>query len=158
MQSAYVRVDYNLKEGPRPMVFWQTFFSMKSPSGSSSGSAVAVSTSYVPFSVSTDTDRLLVALILPRRLLIPECHTMDAAGPLAKTASGLATLMDVMRNDPGKTGQDSYTSAVGHTWSGLSIGVLGYTICMFHVLFLQRGETATAQIVCHMPLWYGQSR
>ncbi|OAP53885.1 hypothetical protein AYL99_11907 [Fonsecaea erecta] len=80
------------------------------PSGSSSGSAVAVSAGYSPFSIGTETDGSLIvpagraALytikptigLVPQARIVPISSTFDSAGPMAKTPYDMAVLLDVI--------------------------------------------------------------
>ena len=75
---------------------------------------------------------------------------MDAAGPMAKTPYGLASLLDVLRDD--STSGDKrplYTSVLDQTWAGLSIGALDYKQWIFPPSFMKPDESATAQMVKH---------
>ena len=86
--------------------------------------------------------------LVPQDGLIPVCHTMDAAGPMAKTPYDLAILLDAMR-EGGKNGKEDilYTSVLKDSWSELSIGALDYTEWIFPPDFMKPEESATAQMV-----------
>lgn len=85
-----------------------------SPSGSSSGSAVAVAAGIVPAAVGTDTSFSILACAqengvcglkppvgaLPWAGIIPIAHTLDSAGPLATNMSDTLRLYSAMRDKP----------------------------------------------------------
>jgi amidase len=91
----------------------------RSPSGSSSGSAVAAAANLCAAAVGTETDGSIVspaghcALVgikptvglLSRSGIVPIAHSQDTAGPLARTVADAATLLGAMagggRADPG---------------------------------------------------------
>ena len=132
------------------------------PSGSSSGSAVAVAAGYAPFSIGTETNGSLVwpasrcALysikptvgLVSQRGIVPVSHTCDAAGPMAKTPYDLALVLDQLIN----TSEDySFTSALKKSWSDIAVGVLDYKKWWHDASFLKPVEEATAQMV--QPTW-----
>jgi aspartyl-tRNA(Asn)/glutamyl-tRNA(Gln) amidotransferase subunit A len=114
-----------------------------SPSGSSSGSAVAVAAGLVPVSLGTDTGGSIrgpaaacgVAGLKPtygrvsRRGVVPNSFSHDHAGPLAWTCRDLALVLSVMAgHDPGDPGSverevPAYTAALNGSVKGLIIGV-----------------------------------
>ena len=85
-----------------------------SPSGSSSGSAVAVAAGIVPAAVGTDTSFSIIACAqdngvcglkppagtLPADGIVPIARTLDSAGALAKDFSTAIRLYSAMRDDP----------------------------------------------------------
>lgn len=85
-----------------------------SPSGSSSGSAVAVAAGIVPAAVGTDTSFSIIACAqdngvcglkppagtLPAEGIIPIAGTLDSAGAIAKDFSTAIRLYSAMRDDP----------------------------------------------------------
>jgi len=85
-----------------------------SPSGSSSGSAVAVSAGIVSAAVGTDTSFSTVACalengvcglkppvgVLPSKGIIPIAKTLDSAGAIAQNFSDALTLYSAMRDEP----------------------------------------------------------
>ncbi len=85
------------------------------PSGSSTGSAVAVALRLAPVSVGTETGGSIMSPamrngvvglkptigLVPRTGILPISHTLDTAGPMANKVSDLAVLLSSMRsNDP----------------------------------------------------------
>lgn len=86
----------------------------RNPSGSSSGSGVAVSANLCAIAVGTETDGSIVSPanvngvvglkptvgLLSRSGIIPIAHTQDTAGPMGRTVRDVALLLGVM------TGQD----------------------------------------------------
>lgn len=84
------------------------------PSGSSSGSAVAVSAGIVPMAVGTDTSFSIVACAqingicglkppigtLSDKGIIPIARTLDSAGPMAQNFSDTLKLYSAMREEP----------------------------------------------------------
>lgn len=114
-----------------------------SPSGSSSGSAVAVAAGLVPVSLGTDTGGSIrgpaaacgVAGLKPtygrvsRRGVVPNSFSHDHAGPLAWTCRDLALVLGVIAghdpHDPGSAGVEvpDYAAALNGSVKGLVIGV-----------------------------------
>jgi amidase len=91
----------------------------RSPSGSSSGSGVAVSASLCAIAVGTETDGSIVspsaasALVgvkptvglVSRSGIVPISHSQDTAGPMARTVRDAALLLEVLAaRDPGDAG------------------------------------------------------
>ncbi len=84
------------------------------PSGSSSGSAVAVSAGIVPMAVGTDTSFSIIACAqvngicglkppigaLSSEGIIPIARTLDSAGPMARNMSDALKLYSAMRDEP----------------------------------------------------------
>lgn len=85
------------------------------PSGSSTGSAVAVSLRLAPVAVGTETGGSIMSPsmkngiiglkptigLVPRTGILPISHTLDTAGPMANEVEDLAVLLSAMRsNDP----------------------------------------------------------
>lgn len=106
--------------------------SEKTPGGSSSGSAVAVSAGFAPVAIGTETDgsiqvpadrAALYAIkatvgVLPTEGLMPFSSFSDSLGPMAKSAKDIANLLTIMDN-----GTD-YTQFLSAKWEGLRIGFL----------------------------------
>jgi len=98
-------------------------------SGSSSGSAVAIAAGLAPLSVGTETCGSIIcpaqnADILglkptigavPNEGIIPISHTLDTAGPMAKTAEGLKILFEVMADQ---------NLEIPESLKGITIGVI----------------------------------
>ncbi len=82
----------------------------RTPSGSSSGSAIAVAAAYAPVAVGTETDGSvtspsaacsLVGMkptvgLVSRSGIIPISHSQDTAGPMTRTVADLAALLSAM--------------------------------------------------------------
>lgn len=82
----------------------------RNPSGSSSGSAVAVSANYCAVAVGTETDGSIVSPsnacgivglkptvgLVSRAGVIPIAHSQDTAGPMARTVADAAALLSAM--------------------------------------------------------------
>ncbi|HUR46225.1 MAG TPA: amidase [Candidatus Saccharimonadales bacterium] len=82
----------------------------RNPSGSSSGSAVAVSASLCPVAIGTETDGSIVSPssyngivgikptvgLVSRAGIIPISHTQDTAGPMARTVRDAAILLGAL--------------------------------------------------------------
>ncbi len=82
----------------------------RTPSGSSSGSAVAVSANLCPVAIGTETDGSIVSPstccgivgikptlgLLSRAGIIPIAHSQDTAGPMARTVADAATLLGAL--------------------------------------------------------------
>lgn len=85
----------------------------RNPSGSSSGSAVAVAASYAPLAVGTETNGSIVSPsgmcgivgikptvgLVSRAGIIPISHFQDTAGPMATTVEDAATMLTVLAGD-----------------------------------------------------------
>ncbi len=98
----------------------------RNPSGSSSGSAVAVSANFCPVAVGTETDGSIVSPanacgivgikptlgLVSRGGVIPLAHSQDTAGPMARTVADAAVLLGAMA---GVDARDGATAAAkGH--------------------------------------------
>jgi amidase len=82
----------------------------RTPRGSSSGSAVAVSANFCPLSIGTETDGSVVSPssacsiiglkptvgLIGRTGIIPIAHSQDTAGPMARTVTDVAILLGVL--------------------------------------------------------------
>src|SRR5262245_29392245 len=101
----------------------------RSPSGSSSGSAVAVAANLAPLAIGTETDGSITAPstncgivgikptvgLWSRAGIIPISHSQDTAGPMARTVRDAAILLGVIA---GVDGADTATAASqGHAQS-----------------------------------------
>jgi amidase len=96
----------------------------RTPSGSSSGSAVAVSANLCAIAVGTETDGSIVSPasingivgikptvgLVSRRGIVPISHSQDTAGPLARSVRDAAVMLGIMT---GLDGEDSASAAVG---------------------------------------------
>lgn len=96
----------------------------RTPSGSSSGSAVAVSSNLCAIAVGTETDGSIVSPasingivgikptvgLISRRGIVPISHSQDTAGPLARSVRDAAVMLGVMA---GLDADDPASAAVG---------------------------------------------
>jgi len=105
--------------------------------GSSSGSAVAVAAGLAPVAVGTETNGSIICPaqvngvvgfkpsfgLLPNDFMVPISSTQDTAGPIAKTVSGAALMLDAM------TGWDHrfYERLDSNVLKGLRVGVLDFS-------------------------------
>ncbi|OQU98903.1 hypothetical protein CLAIMM_04614 isoform 2 [Cladophialophora immunda] len=150
VQSAYVRDKVDPADGKD---------SHSNPSGSSSGSAVAVSAGYSPFSIGTETDGSLIlpagraALytikptigLVPQAGIVPISSNFDSAGPMAKSSYDLAVLLDAIV-DPDRKLPQSYTSALTESWSDISVATLDPEVWNLPDSWLRHVENATQQM------------
>jgi amidase len=111
----------------------------QSPSGSSSGSAIATSAGLCPVSLGTETFGSLVNPanraslytlkptlgIVPGEGILPISKHFDTAGPIAKTVVDVANLLTVLV-DSHKTEVPAggYSSALGGAWGDIKVGTL----------------------------------
>lgn len=119
----------------------------RNPCGSSSGSAVAVSANLTVLAIGTETDGSIVCPaavngivgikptlgLVSRDGIIPIAHSQDTAGPMARTVSGAALLLEAIAakdpQDPAAAGRDDavpdYSAALDEdALRGKRIGVL----------------------------------
>ncbi|MEY3006641.1 MAG: hypothetical protein RI942_983, partial [Pseudomonadota bacterium] len=105
--------------------------------GSSSGSAVAVAAGLAPLAVGTETNGSIICPaqvngvvgfkpsfgLLPNDFMVPISSTQDTAGPITKTVSGAALMLDAM------TGWDHrfYERLNSNVLKGLRVGVLDFS-------------------------------
>ena len=101
----------------------------RNPSGSSSGSGVAVSASLCAVAVGTETDGSVVAPasacgivgikptlgLVSRSGIVPIAHSQDTAGPMARTVADAAALLEVM---VGEDPRDASTRGARVNWRG----------------------------------------
>ncbi|KAK1237363.1 hypothetical protein MKX08_002988 [Trichoderma sp. CBMAI-0020] len=132
-----------------------------SPSASSSGSAVVVAAGYAPLSVGTETDGSLICPagrasvytikptigLISQKGLIPVSHTMDSAGPMAKTPYDIAAFLDTLREEdaPGYPA-GGYTSLLPGSMSEFSVAAVDYTGWIFPPEYMAPVESATAEM------------
>ncbi len=120
----------------------------RNPSGSSSGSAVAVAANLAAVAVGTETDGSIVSPssvnglvgikptlgLISRSGIVPIAHSQDTAGPMARTVADAAVLLgvlagvdpsDVSTRDAGRRGRRDYTtSLVRSGLRGARLGVV----------------------------------
>jgi amidase len=119
----------------------------RTPCGSSSGSAVAVSANLTMLAIGTETDGSIVCPsgingivgikptlgLVSRDGIIPIAHSQDTAGPMARTVRDAATLLNVLAaldsEDPASTNRapdvPDYTAHLSaDAWRDKRIGVL----------------------------------
>lgn len=96
----------------------------RTPSGSSSGSAVAVSSNFCAIAVGTETDGSIVSPasingivgikptvgLVSRRGIVPISHSQDTAGPLTRSVRDAAVMLGIMA---GLDADDPASAAVG---------------------------------------------
>ncbi|KAI1271209.1 putative glutamyl-tRNA amidotransferase subunit A [Xylaria sp. FL0933] len=146
-QSAYVRGGLDPTD---------TKDGHSSTSGSSSGSAVAVSAGYAPVSIGAETDGSLICPagraslytikptigLVPQDGLIPISRHFDSAGPMAKTVYDLAVVLDAITiKDP----PISFLSSISDSWADISVATLDPTIWKFPDSFVRPNPSATEQ-------------
>ena len=101
----------------------------RNPSGSSSGSAVAVAAGYVPVAIGTETNGSIVSPaghcgvvgikptvgLVSRYGVIPISHSQDTAGPMARTVADAAALLNILavqdEEDPAQEGPSFQAAA-----------------------------------------------
>lgn len=115
------------------------------PSGSSSGSAVAVAARFVPYAIGTETDGSLMSPsianaivsikptvgLVSRSGILPISHIQDTAGPMCtSTADAAAVLQVIAGKDPKDAATEvqkkaDYLSCLKKDGRGLRIGIFG---------------------------------
>lgn len=119
---------------------------------------------YAPLSVGTETDGSLVCPagrasvytikptigLISQKGLIPVSHTMDSAGPMAKTPYDIAAFLDILREEdaPGYPA-GGYTSVLPGSMSEFSVAAVDYKDWIFPPEYMAPVESATAEIVGH---------
>ncbi|KAI6082976.1 putative glutamyl-tRNA amidotransferase subunit A [Hypoxylon rubiginosum] len=145
VQSAYVRGGILYDDGKD---------GHSNPSGSSSGSAVAVSAGYAPVSIGTESDGSLIcpagraALytikptigLVPQDGIVPASELFDTAGPMTKSVYDLAVLLDAI-SDPGV----SFTSNLTSSWEDISVATLDPRVWKFPGTFIKPVPQADEQ-------------
>jgi amidase len=101
----------------------------RNPSGSSSGSAVAVSANLCAVAVGTETDGSILSPssytgivgikptlgLVSRSGIIPIAHSQDTAGPMARTVTDAATLLGVLAGSDPDDSATAQSSTKGQT-------------------------------------------
>ena len=135
---------------------------LQGPSGSSSGSSIAVSAGFAPLSLGTETAGSLVNPatraslytvkptrgIVSNKGIIPISTELDTAGPIGKSPMDIANLLTVLV-DPATTSmpEGGYVSALGGGWGELKVGTLSPSIWTSPPEITRPAEEATKQIV-----------
>jgi len=105
----------------------------RSPSGSSSGSAVALAANLCPLAIGTETDGSIVSPasangivglkptrgLVPAEGIVPISHTQDTAGPMARTVEDTARLLAVLS---GWDASDLFAPGITDSLASLRIG------------------------------------
>ncbi|KAL4882786.1 amidase signature domain-containing protein [Aspergillus karnatakaensis] len=157
-QSAYVRgglLSDDSKDGH------------SSPSGSSTGSAVAVTAGYAPVSIGAETDGSLIcpagrtALytmkptigLVPRKGIVPVSSNFDSARPMTKSVYDLSVVLDAITDRD----SHSYITYMTGSWEDISVAVLDPAEWRFPETFVKDVPEATEQIVgdtIHYPCFH----
>jgi amidase len=149
----------------RLIYFLGSYLPIQNPSGSSSGSAVAVSAGYAPISIGTETDGSLVfpgvraALYtikptigeVSQEGIVPVSPTFDSAGPFGKTPYDIAAVLDVIvpETSPSRKSQ-SFTSVLSGSWSDLRVGALDPEIWRLPKTLAPERGNASVQMVWNL--------
>ncbi|PVH79048.1 amidase signature enzyme [Cadophora sp. DSE1049] len=158
-QSAYTTGDVNPND---------KILDHSSPSGSSTGSAVAVSAGFAPLAIGTDTGG---SLILPSNRaslyafrptmglisqdgIIPVSYDHDAAGPMAKSVLDVANMLDVLAilAEPGDS--PLYATSLAGGFGSLKIGALPVKQWLFPESVMSYDEAATGQMISEITAAY----
>lgn len=106
----------------------------RSPCGSSSGSAAAISAGLAPIALGTETNGSIICPahvngivgfkptvgLLPTKGIVPISETQDTAGPMTRTVGDAITLMDAL------TGSNQFSGAAPVELNQLRLGVLRF--------------------------------
>jgi amidase len=115
----------------------------RNPCGSSSGSGSAVAASLAPGAVGTETNGSIICPsnvngvvgfkptvgLVPQDYIIPISASQDTAGPMTRTVTGAAMMLEAMSSGPKSSGPkktDYVTSLDRESLSGLRIGVADF--------------------------------
>ncbi|KAI0095556.1 putative glutamyl-tRNA amidotransferase subunit A [Nemania sp. FL0031] len=146
VQSAYVRGGIRYDDGKD---------GHSNPSGSSSGSAVAVSAGFSPVSIGTETDGSLICPagraslytikptigLVPHEGIVPASSLFDSAGPMAKSVYDLAVLLDAISKLA-----SPFISHLNGSWGELSVATLDPHVWKFPDTFIKPEPEADEQI------------
>jgi amidase len=140
----------------------------RNPSGSSSGSGVAIAANLTAAAVGTETDGSIVSPsssnslvgikptlgLLSRSGIVPIAHSQDTAGPMARTVADAAALLaamagadpgDIATRDSATRGRRDYTTALDpNGLKGARIGVIRDKLFGYSVAADQLAEAAIA--------------
>ena len=108
----------------------------RSPCGSSSGSAVAISARLAPLALGTETNGSIICPahvngivgfkptvgLLPTKGIVPISETQDTAGPMTRTVGDAITVMDAL------TGSKQFSGAAPVELNQLRLGVLRFAL------------------------------
>lgn len=112
----------------------------RNPCGSSSGSAVAVAASLAAGAVGTETNGSIICPsnvngivgfkptvgLVSQQYIVPISFSQDSAGPMAKTVTGAAMMLNAMATGEGKT---DYVAALdARALDGARVGVLRFSV------------------------------
>ncbi|KJK76332.1 hypothetical protein H634G_08392 [Metarhizium anisopliae BRIP 53293] len=128
------------------------------PSGSSTGSAVAVSAGYAPVSIGAETDGSLICPagraslytikpgigFVPQDGIVPISSHFDSAGPMAKTVYDLVVVLDAIRS---KQGSKSLVHNITGSWEDISVGTLDPEVWKYPDTVMKPVTEATEQIL-----------
>ena len=109
----------------------------RSAGGSSSGSGAALAAGLAPLAIGTETDGSIVCPasycgvvglkptmgVLPAGGVIPIAHSQDIAGPMARSVSGVAALMDILADSTMYSTAITDERGVERGVAGMRIGV-----------------------------------
>jgi amidase len=135
----------------------------RSPCGSSSGSGAAVAAGLTAGAVGTETNGSIICPsnvngivgfkptvgVISQQYIIPISSSQDTAGPMTKTVSGAALMMDAMSTD----GSAGYAAALdANSLQGRRVGVLRFAQGSAHIqsrfnVALEAMEAAGAELV-----------
>ncbi|KID60685.1 Amidase signature domain protein, partial [Metarhizium hybridum] len=128
------------------------------PSGSSTGSAVAVSAGYAPVSIGAETDGSLILPagraslytikpgigFVPQDGIVPISSHFDSAGPMAKTVYDLVVVLDAIRSNQGSK---SLVHNITGSWEDISVGTLDPEVWKYPDTIVKPVTEATEQIL-----------
>jgi amidase len=86
--------------------------------------------------------------LISQKGLIPVSHTMESAGPMAKTPYDIAAFLDILREEdaPGYPA-GGYTSVLPGRMSEFSVAAVDYRDWIFPPEYMAPKESATAEMV-----------
>ncbi|KAI1192490.1 putative glutamyl-tRNA amidotransferase subunit A [Nemania serpens] len=154
VQSAYVRGGIRYDDGKD---------GHSNPSGSSSGSAVAVSAGFSPISIGTETDGSLICPagraslytikptigLVPQDGIVPASLLFDTAGPMAKSVYDLAVLLDAISKP-----ESPFISHLNGSWEELSVATLDPYLWKFPDSYIKPVAEADNQIYSEIAAAY----
>lgn len=134
---------------------------LKSPAGSSTGSAVAVSAGFSTLAIGTDTGGSLIlpstraalyslrptVSLISFQGITPIAKEYDTVGPMAKSVLDLANLMDVLATPASTDRTGSYAANLDGGMGEIKIGALCVEDWLFPETVMTKVPEATGQIV-----------